>query len=247
MKKIVVVVPSYKNERWCERNLQSIFSQDYKNFTVMYTDDCSPDNTAQVVDQFISTHDVADRIVFNKNHERCGAMKNLYDMIHSCDDEDIIVTLDGDDWFAHSAALSKINEVYSDSDVWFTWGSYMDHPGNTRGCCKPIPRPVIDAHRYRIHPWCTSHLRTFKAKLFKKIKKEDFYDPAGKWLDMAWDLSFYIPFVEMGGHHGRYVHDILYVYNNENPIQDYKTNIDRQGAMDKFIRKKKPYPRLDTL
>ncbi|MHA2426867.1 MAG: glycosyltransferase family 2 protein [Candidatus Hermodarchaeia archaeon] len=247
MKKIAVVIPSYKNETWCVRNLQSVLSQNYSNFRVIYTDDCSPDGTARLVQEFIDKHDASDKVILIQNDERRGAMRNLYDMIHSCEDEEIVVTLDGDDWLAHSDVLKKVDSVYSDPEVWFTWGSYSDHPRNTRGCSKPIPRQVLDAKTYRRQPWCTSHLRTFKAKLFKHIKKEDFYDPNGNWLDMAWDLAFYIPFVEMGGHHGRYIHDILYIYNNENPIQDYKINVKRQGAMDQYIRSKQPYPKLETL
>ena len=172
---------------------------------------------------------------------------NLYDMIHSCDDEEIVVTTDGDDWLAHNKVLSKLDEIYRDPNVWFTWGSYVDYPANQRGCSKPIPRQVIDTQSYRRRPWCTSHLRTFKSALFKKIKKEDFYDPEGKWLDMAWDLSFYIPFVEMAGHHGCYVHDVLYMYNNENPISDFRKNVNRQGALDRYIRSKPKYPVIESL
>lgn len=247
MKKIVIIIPSYKNEAWCVRNLQSVLSQNYQGFRVLYTDDHSPDNTALIVREFISRHGASERVKLIQNEERRGAIHNLYNMIHSCEDDEIVVTLDGDDWFAHPGVLKKIDSVYSDQDVWFTWGSYSNYPSNARGCSKPIPRNILDARSYRKQPWCTSHLRTFKAKLFKLIKKEDFYDPNGKWLDMAWDLAFYIPFVEMGGHHGRYIHDILYIYNNENPIQDYKVSIQRQGAMDAYIRSKRPYTKLETL
>ena len=148
---------------------------------------------------------------------------------------------------AHKDVLSKLNEIYNDENVWFTWGSYVNHPGNSPGCSKPIPQNIIDTKRYRHFPWCTSHLRTFKVKLFKQIKQNDFYDPQGKWLDMAWDLSFYIPFVEMAGHHGRFINETLYIYNNENPIQDYKVNVQRQGAMDRYIRSKPQYSILDSL
>ena len=247
MKKFVVVIPSYKNEQWCEKNLNSVLSQNHQNFRVIYTDDCSPDKTAESIERLVNSRGAASKVKLIKNSERLGAMQNLYNMIHSCEDDEIVVTLDGDDWFADNNVLNKLDAVYSDQNVWFTWGSYVDYPRNTRGCSRPIPRNVLDAGNYRRHPWCTSHLRTFKAKLFKNIKKEDFYDPSGKWLDMAWDLSFYIPFVEMAGHHGRYIHDILYVYNNENPIQDYKVNVNRQAAMDRFIRSKPRYARIESL
>jgi glycosyltransferase involved in cell wall biosynthesis len=247
MKKIVVLVPSYNNSRWYERNLSSIVSQDYDNFSVVYTDDCSPDNTGELVREYIEKHDQQERVKLIENTERKGALCNLYNMIHECADDDIVVTLDGDDWLAHSGVLKRVNQEYQDNNVWFTWGSYMDHPQNSRGCCKPIPKTILDTKTYRRKPWCTSHLRTFKAKLFKLINRQDFNGPDGKWLDVAWDLSFYMPFVEMAGHHGRYIHDILYIYNNENPIQDYKIKIDQQTAMDRFIRSKRPYKKIEAL
>jgi glycosyltransferase involved in cell wall biosynthesis len=247
MKNIVVVVPSYNNIKWCEKNVSSIVTQNYKNLKVVYTDDCSSDGTADKVENFLKSNNIDVDFELIKNKRRLGAMCNLYNMIHACNDDDVIITLDGDDWFAHENVCEKINSIYSNPDVWFTWGSYLNYPNNQRGCSAPIPRNVIDLNIYRHHPWCTSHLRTFYAKLFKKIKKEDFYDPSGKFLDVAWDLSFYIPFVEMGGHHGRYIHDVLYMYNNENPISDFRIALQRQGAMDRYIRSKPRYQRLESL
>ncbi len=165
-------------------------------------------------------------------------------MIHSCEDDEIIITLDGDDWLAHSGVLTKLNQVYSDPNVWMTFGSYKDSPNGHRGCCKPYEQHVIDRNSFRREKWRASHLRTFYTWLFKKINKEDFLDPKGEFLDVAWDLSFMFPMLEMAGNRHKYVHDILYIYNNENPIQDYKIKLGRQGMMDKFIRTKKRYDRI---
>ena len=246
MKSIVVIVPSFNNSKWCERNILSIISQDYNRFKVLYTDDCSTDNTSKLVEDLIVKHNQQDKITLIKNTERKGAINNLYDMIHSCDDDDIVVTLDGDDWFAHDGVLKKIERVYSDPNVWMAYGSYQDCPGMTRGCCKPYDKGAIDSNSFRQVAWRASHPRTFYSWLFKKIKQEDFYDPAGKWLDMAWDLSFMLPMLEMSGHNHRYMHDILYCYNNENPISDHKVNVGRQGALDRFIRSKPKYQKLES-
>lgn len=247
MKKITVVIPSFKNKKWCRKNIESVINQTHDNYSIIYTDDKSPDGTADAVWQVVQEHSAEGKFTLIRNEQRLGAMQNLYNMIHSCEDDEIILTLDGDDWLAHDKVLEKIDEAYSDSNVWFTWGSYVDWPNNTRGCCKPIPRAVLDARNYRRQPWCTSHLRTFKAKLFKLIKKEDFYGPDGKFLDAAWDLAFFMPFVDMAGHHGRYIHDILYIYNHENPIQDFKIKLSKQAAMDRYIRMKPRYPKIESL
>jgi len=244
MKKFVIVIPSYKNSCWYKRNLSSVLSQNYDKFRAIYVDDKSPDNTGNLVEEFLSAQDKKGLFKLIKNQTRVGAMKNLYDMIHSCDDDEIIVTLDGDDWLAHPNVLNKLNKVYSDEDVWMTYGSYQDHPNNSRGCCRPFEPMVVQQNVFRRAQWRASHLRTFYKWLFAKIRQEDFYDPDGKWLDMAWDLSFMIPMLEMSGPHYRYIHDILYIYNNENPISDYKVNIKRQGFLDHFIRTKPTYKRL---
>ena len=44
-KPFVVIVPSYNNSEWVERNLRSIFEQKYDNFRVIYIDDASTDGT----------------------------------------------------------------------------------------------------------------------------------------------------------------------------------------------------------
>lgn len=243
MKKIVVVVPSYKNSKWYERNLSSIVSQDYDNFKVVYTDDCSPDGTADLVEKFIKTHGQTDRVQVIKNTERKGAMHNLYDMIHSCDDDDVIVTLDADDWFAHNKVLSRVAKEYCSGEVWMTYGSYLDWPGKTRGCSKPIPRHVIDNNAFRKHSWCFSHLRTFKAGIFKKLPENDF-KINGEWMMSAWDLPIMFGVAELSGNRIRYINDILYMYNNNNPISDHKVRLQEQQNFERIVRSRQPHSKL---
>src|SRR4051794_22412831 len=132
-KKIVVVIPSFQNILGYERNLASVFNQDYDNYRIIYTEDCSGDATADLAEKFIQKNDQQNKIKLIRNTERKGALHNLYDMIHSCDDDEIIVTCDGDDFLCHSGVLKRINEEYSTKDVWLTYGSCIDFPVNTRG------------------------------------------------------------------------------------------------------------------
>ena len=46
-----------------------------------------------------------------RNPVRIGALQNLYNTLHICDDDEIVVLLDGDDWFADNGVLKKVNEV----------------------------------------------------------------------------------------------------------------------------------------
>src|SRR5215831_15554560 len=116
MKKITIIIPSYNNRQWYERNLSSVVAQDYRNFRIIYVDDCSSDRTGELVEQFIADCNAGSLIQLIRNPVHVGAMQNLYNTIPSCDDDEIVILLDGDDWFAHNGVLRKVNEVYVNSD-----------------------------------------------------------------------------------------------------------------------------------
>src|ERR1700722_873323 len=112
-KKFVIVIPSYNNARWYERNLQSVLSQNYTDFRVIYVDDCSPDSTGDLVEAYLEKNDADHKVHLIKNSNRRGPLHNLYTMIYMSDDDEIIVTLDGDDWLPDNDVLTRLNEVYS--------------------------------------------------------------------------------------------------------------------------------------
>jgi glycosyltransferase involved in cell wall biosynthesis len=244
MKKIAIVIPSYNNRQWYKRNLFSLCAQDYDNFRAIYADDCSTDKTGELVEKFIVDNNLGNRIHLIRNPVRVGAMQNLYNLIHSCDDNEIIVILDGDDWFAHNGVLKKINEVYSDSNCWMTYGQYISWPDNVLGYSRQIPPYITETNNFREYEWCTSHLRSFYTWLFKLIKKDDLISPYGNFYLMAWDQAMMFPMLEMSGHRAKFISDVLYIYNAANPINDSKVNRQLQYNLETIIRTQKRYDRL---
>jgi glycosyltransferase involved in cell wall biosynthesis len=243
-KKFVIVIPSYKNAKYYFRNLTSALTQHYENYRIIYTDDCSPDNTGNLVKEFLEKHDKNGKTKLICNKERAGALANLYNMITSCEDDEIIITLDGDDWLAHPNVLSTLNKVYSENSIWLTYGQYRSYPDNRLGCSREIPVNIQKTNSYRKFRWCSSHLRSFYTWLFKKIKKEDLLGDDGKFYPMTWDLSMMFPMLEMAGTRHKFVSDVLYMYNYETPINDAKVNLQLQQGLEKKIRAKKPYEAL---
>lgn len=242
--KFVVVIPSYNNAKWVKRNLNSVFTQQNQNYRVIFVDDCSSDNTFDVATELVKKQNKSDKITLIRNSERKGALHNLYDSIHSCDDNEIIITLDGDDWFAHEKVLDKLSNIYSNPDVWLTYGQYKSYPDNGKGCSAQIPGHITKHNMFRQFRWCSSHLRTFYSWLFKKIRKEDLLDQSGKFYPMTWDLAFQFPMLEMGGPHCVFIPDVLYIYNVANPINDSKVNLKLQQSLEREIRRKPKYNRV---
>lgn len=240
-KRFAIVIPSYKNEKWCEKNILSTVNQNYENYRVIFTDDCSPDNTFAKVAEIVESSSKRDKFTLVRNPIRKGALANLHAMINSCDDNEIVLTLDGDDWLSNPDVLSKLNEVYSKGDVWMTYGQYENFPDGGRGIAQQIPANVVNSGSFRQYTWCASHLRTFYAWLFKEIDQKDLYYE-DSFMSMTWDMAMMFPMLEMAGAKSKYINDVLYTYNLENPINDHKVNIKLQQDLDRYVRRLPRYP-----
>lgn len=245
MKNIAVLIPSYNNRQWYEHNLSSVIAQDYHNFRTIYVDDSSSDGTGELVEQFIAEHNSGNLIDLIRNPVRLGALQNLYNAIHACDDEEIVILLDGDDWFAHDRVLGKINEAYGNPECWMTYGQYRSWPDDVIGVSREIPFDITEGNKFRENEWCSSHLRSFYAWLFKLIEKKDLLSPLGTFYHMAWDQAIMFPMLEMSGHRAKFISEVLYIYNAANPISDYKVDRQLQRSLERAIRGQKRYARLN--
>jgi len=237
-KPLVVLITSYNNQEYVQRNLQSVFEQTYSNYRIIYVDDCSADNTSAIVEGLSQR----ERFTFVRNDKRVGALANIYHAVHSCKDEEIIVSLDGDDWFAHSNVLKQINEVYTTSGCWLTHGSLIEYPNPSKKWSIPIPKEIVDTANFRSYR-CPSHLRTFYAWLFKRIRLDDLLYQ-GSFFSMTWDQAMMFPMIEMAGERHQFIPTVLYVYNVANTINDNKINPQLQRDLETYIRSMPPYKRL---
>lgn len=242
-KPMVVIVPSYNNSTWYERNLDSIMQQKYENFRVIYIDDCSSDGMSALVQARLNNDPRAAKVTYIRNANRRGALANLYSAIHSCKNEEIVVLVDGDDWFAHSGVLARVNAEYANPEVWLTYGQFQVFPDQRVGENKEIPQGVIIKNVFREYDWCTTHLRTFYAGLFKQVKLEDLLY-RGAFFDVTWDMAFMFPMLEMSAGHFRLINDVLYMYNCGTQNNDFKTKLVSQIHCDKVIRARDKYTPL---
>jgi glycosyltransferase involved in cell wall biosynthesis len=244
-KPLVVIIPSYNNEKWVEKNLKSVINQQYDNFRLIYIDDNSSDNTYKIVDKIIENSKLHGKTTLIHNRERKFAMYNLYQAIHSCEDNEIIVSLDGDDWFAHPNVLEKINQVYQNKDVWLTYGQNIVYPEYIEKQCLPFDKNRLKQVGYRYHKWVTPQLRTFYAGLFKRIDYKDLM-LNDSFLQAGCDLGYMFPMLEMSGGRYRFIDEILYVYNQDHSFNDHKIHQDLLISTWNYIKSLPPYEPLTS-
>ena len=238
-------MPFYNVGEWITWCVRSVKAQKYDNYRCFLVDDISTDNSVDIIQKEIKDND---KFTLIQNTDKKYALLNIHDTLEAADlnDEDIVVILDGDDWLAGPDVLSKLNDIYNSENCHMTYGSYVEYPSNVRGkFAKQIPDNIINENLFRESEWMSSHLRTFKFKLWKKINKDDFvYSKTEKFYKAAWDLAFVFPMLEMVGDKAKYVKDIMYVYNRQNPLNEDKINHPIQLSEEVEIRSKIKYDRM---
>ena len=243
--RFIVVIPFWNAEKWIDKSIKSLRLQNYTNFKCIVANDCSTDNSLQVARKAIGDDDRFEIITTENN---LGPLGNAYEaaLYHSKPkDEDVVIILDGDDFLFSSAVLSKLNDAYNESNCWMTYGSYISLSSKQRGkFSEQIPQNVIDNNSFREYKWTTSHLRSYKIKVLKKINKEDLLDENQNYFKAAGDLALMFPLLELCGNRSKYIKDILYIWNDLNEMNEHKTKRIQQLECELKIRSMKKYSPL---
>jgi glycosyltransferase involved in cell wall biosynthesis len=233
---MIILTTTYNCEKFVEKSLLTIMSQRFKDFTCYITDDMSTDNTVDIIKKTINGDD---RFILVENKQKMYQPGNYDQIIRGLNisDDEVCVEIDGDDWLPNSNVLSFINEVYQDKNVWITSGSFKYNDGRP-GFANP-PKSFTNVRK---QTFTLSHMRTWKSWLWKKIKEEDLKDNSGNYWSVAGDLSFMFPMLEMSGeNHFKFISDVLYIYNESNPLNDHKVNMSKVSSTVNIIRNKTSY------
>jgi glycosyltransferase involved in cell wall biosynthesis len=239
--KFVFITASYNNSHRYKENIDSMLKQEYPAaaFRLIYIDDCSTDDTGHLVENYLK-HNHKIKATLLKNKRRRGQLANIYDATHTCQDNEIIVIVDGDDKLAHKDVLNYLNSFYKDPQVWLTYGQFLyDCKGNIchgkRGPAQPFPEHIIRKGNFRAHPgFVLSHLRTYYAWLFKQIALRDLLYES-YFYSYATDVAAMYPMTEMAGNKFKYLNKVLYSYTCS------KTKNIKQPRLLSRIKHKKPY------
>lgn len=237
---MIIVTTLYNAEKYVERCLLSLMSQRYNNFKCYITDDLSTDNSVEVVKKTIKGDE---RFILIENQIKMYQPGNYDQVIRNnpnIDDSEVVVEVDGDDWLPDPFTLGRIAEVYSNPNIWIANGSFKYHDG----------RPGFSSRQQNLDNlrnvrFTASHIRTWRAFLWRNIKEEDLKDESGVYWRVTGDLSFMYPMLEMSGEeHYTFMNEINYVYNESNPINDHKVDLKLVNEIANKIRNKTKYNKL---
>lgn len=239
-----IITPFYNPGEFLEKCVGSLMSQKYDNFKVIFIDDCSTDDSYNK----LPIND--NRSIVVRNDIRKTALENIHDAIlNHCDSDDIVVLVDGDDWLPNKNTLSYIDDFYQKNNCWIMYGQASWTDGR-KGCASEYS--LGEFNNLRKSQFKVSHIRTFKAGLYHKIKDQDpnfscMKDKDGNFFKMTYDVAIMFPIMEMAGLEKIKFNDtITYIYNRDNVISDDKVNQQLQWDIHSEISKKPNFNKIEN-
>ncbi|MDC0408574.1 glycosyltransferase [Flavobacteriaceae bacterium] len=91
---MAIIMPTYNASRYLRRSIDSLLNQTFKNFDLFIQDDCSTDNSQQIIAEYKD-----DRIYYSRNDKNLGIAKSLNKVINRIwHAYEFIGRMDADDW-----------------------------------------------------------------------------------------------------------------------------------------------------
>ena len=233
-----IVVPVFNAEKYIEKCLNSIVKQSHERFQVQVVDDCSSDYSYEIASRICEEN--KNFKVF-RNLRRNGALNNIFNLLNTKIKEPsktVDLIIDGDDYLYSSDVLNILEEKYIQKNCLITYGSHISSKG-VQG--KKYPRLVREFNLYRKYFWYASHLKTFRHDLWLALNPKDLINKNQEYFSVAGDLAIMFPMLEMAGNRQEFISEVLYFYNDNNPISDHKIRRREQILAAKEIRQKKRY------
>lgn len=164
--KISVIISNYNTEKYISKAIQSVLDQTYDNVEIVVVDDCSTDNSIEVIKQYPV------KLIQNTENVGCG-MSRRNGILEATGD--YLMFLDSDDYFGNNEYFQLlINEIKATNPDMINSGfTYIDPNGNILQERKPDYLVQEGTNKFIPDPTDTKrfiHGNIFKMDLFKKVE-----------------------------------------------------------------------------
>lgn len=95
--KVSVLVPFYNVEKYVGRCVESLFSQTYSNIEYVFVNDCTPDNSMDIINEYIDKFNVRNKCVIINHEVNKGISTSRNDCLDNATG-DYILFIDSDDY-----------------------------------------------------------------------------------------------------------------------------------------------------
>lgn len=133
---VSIITPSYKSEKFIKKTIESVILQTYQNWEMLIVDDCSPDNSNKIIENYVSK-DCRIKIIKLNNSSGPAIARNK--AIENAKGR-FIAFLDADDvWLPQK--LEKQIKFMIEKQIEFSFTEYIKIDENNKEISGVISRP----------------------------------------------------------------------------------------------------------
>lgn len=122
-----VVMPVYNSEKYLEYSIRSVLNQTYRNIELIIIDDCSQDNSSQIIDKYVKLDVRVRKIILNVNQGCANARNRGIDIAKG----KYIAFIDSDDvWFKNKLEKQILLLEKGKAELIYTAYNMIDFKGN---------------------------------------------------------------------------------------------------------------------
>lgn len=166
MKKVSVIIPVHKVEKYIGATIESVLKQTYKNFELLIVDDGSTDRSVEVCQQFT---DSRIKIIRQANRGLAGARNT--GIRHA--QGEYLAFLDGDDLWMPEKLEKHIQHLENSPTVGvsFSRSAFIDEAGNSLGIYQmPKLEGINPADLFRSNPIGNGSAAVIRREVFEAIR-----------------------------------------------------------------------------
>lgn len=121
--KVSAIVPNYNHGRFLAQRLDSILAQTYTNIEILVLDDCSTDNSREVIDGYVERYPGRVKTIYNQTNS--GGVFRQWRKGVSSVDGDLVWICESDD-FCEPDFVEKLVPSFADDSVQMAFGRILE-------------------------------------------------------------------------------------------------------------------------
>lgn len=218
---VSILVPLYKVEKYLKRCLDSIFNQTYPEIEYVFVDDCSPDSSFHILNDYIEEHNIDKNKVTVISHQtNKGIAYTRNDLLNHAKGK-YVLFIDSDDW-AEDNMVEILVKASNNGTTEIIGCDYMKNFTNGKqtyhyepysdNCIENITRLI----NYNIGPTLWKYL--IRTDLLRKVKIQTDTEIGEDYITII--MLFYY------ARNCSFVHQYLYHYTQYN-VNRYSNNIEK--------------------
>jgi len=104
---VSLMIPTYNRAKWIGQAIESALQQDYPNLEIIINDDCSTDNSDEIISKYINDQ----RIKYFKNEKNLGVIDNFNKLFFELARGEYVTLLGSDDYLINNRFITQAVEI----------------------------------------------------------------------------------------------------------------------------------------